>query len=537
MRLEWIILLGAGLTAVLPLSAAPSSGAAAMAWIREARPNLGLDELSDFEVVDEIDDASGRAHVRMQQVYRGLRVWGGQAIVHLPPAGGPRTLTDALVRNFQLETTPNLSSTEALAVAQDRQGALGAYAEEPEARLVVWPGGGDPRLAYHIHLGLENGAAETDHRDYLVDAHTGAVLRTWSTLFTARRRAHTWARPGTGEPAQGQGLSQYSGTVALSILRDHGTYELRDPTRGGAETLTLSGATRGAGTPIRSATPSFGDGRNYEPERGMTSANAQTAAVDVHFGIQTTWDFYRNILDREGPDGRGRAPTSRVHYGEGFGNAFWSDGCYCMTFGDGRGTPALTALDVVAHEVSHGLCSATAGLEYAGESGGLNEASSDIFAVMVGFYSKGARGRGTVVPEEGGVWSIGGDMLPRPIRHLDKPSLDGLSPDEWSPALEFLEVHQASGPMNRAFYFLAQGASPDPGSRAHSPRLPQGMQGIGNDKAVRIWWRTLATRLTPGSTYHDALRGALESARELHGADSPEVRAVQLAFKGIHVEP
>jgi Zn-dependent metalloprotease len=89
--------------------------------------------------------------------------------------------------------------------------------------------------------------------------------------------------------------------------------------------------------------------------------------------------------------------------------------------------------------------------------------------------------------------------------------------------------------MNRAFYFLAQGASPDPRSHSYAPSLPRGMRGIGNDKALRIWWRTLSTRLTPTSGYRDALRGALEAARELHGAGSAEEQAVRNAFKGIRV--
>ena len=99
-----------------------------------------------------------------------------------------------------------------------------------------------------------------------------------------------------------------------------------------------------------------------------------------------------------------------------------------------------------------------------------------------------------------------------------------------------MDAHLSSGPMNRAFYFLSQGASPKPGDDTHSEYLPHGMSGIGNDKALRIWWRTLSTYLTPRSRYRDARRGAIRAAVELYGKDGPEAKAVRLAFHGINVD-
>ena len=183
-----------------------------------------------------------------------------------------------------------------------------------------------------------------------------------------------------------------------------------------------------------------------------------------------------------------------------------------MTYGDGETFKSVTALDVVGHEVSHGLCHATADLDYEGESGGLNEANSDIFGTMVYLYGNAAHGQGPRLPAE------------------------GFSPDAWSPDLDYLDVHLSSGPMNRAFYFLSQGASARKKDDSHSEYLPKGMRGIGNDKALRIWWRTLSTYLTPRSRYQDARQGAIRAAADLFGKDSPEVQAVRLAFHGINVD-
>ncbi|MFR9677019.1 M4 family peptidase, partial [Streptomyces sp. TR02-1] len=110
-------------------------------------------------------------------------------------------------------------------------------------------------------------------------------------------------------------------------------------------------------------------------------SNAQTAGVDAHYGAALTWDYYLNVHGREGIRGDGVGASSHVHYGSSYVNAFWQDSCFCMTYGDGENDQKpLTSIDVAAHEMSHGVTSHTAGLIYSGESGGLNEATSDIMA-------------------------------------------------------------------------------------------------------------------------------------------------------------
>ena len=515
------------------------------------RAELGLGDGHDFAVLDVLEGEGGERHVRFQQRYRGLKVWGGQAVLHLDARGEETPMTDALVRSIQLGVEPNLDQAEALAVANSFDAPKGSYARPPTVELVIYPEAALQRvgaasssedamafaprilrhhLAYHIHLELENGARETRHDDFLVEAQTGAVLKRWSTLLTLRT---------PGKPAVTVGRSQYSGEVALGSLKTQWGYILSDPTRRDIATRDLRGATAGDGVLYISQDGLWGDGQNYDPGRGTASRNGQTAAVDAHYGLQTTWDFYRNVLRRNGIDGKGRPARNLVHYDTGYDNAFWSDDCFCMTYGDGEVFKTLTALDVVGHEVSHGLCHATADLEYDGESGGLNEANSDIFGVMVHLYGRAARGQGSRVPAQGARWTIGADLetqaFPTPIRYLYKPSLDGFSPDAWSPELEGLDVHFSSGPMNRAFYFLCSGASARPKDDRYSRYLPKGMTGIGNDKALRIWWRTLSTYLTPRSRYQDARRGALRSAADLYGPRSAEARAVAQAFQAVNV--
>jgi len=526
------------------------AGAAVRDLLLQHRDDLGLDAWADLQVRDVQAEPSGVTHVRLQQHYRGLKVWGAQAITHRDAQGPVQPMTDALVRGIQLETTPNLTAAEALGLANTATAPVGAYSRPPTAELVVYPeaaqqasllgpGTGNAEdfevrvlrhhLAWHVHLELENGPVETRHDDFLVDAHTGAVLKRWSTLLTLKG----------GTAVTTVGKSQYNGEVQLGSLKMPCGFILSDPTRNNIATRNLSGQTWGKGELYVNPDPAWGDGENYQETRGSKSTNGQTAAVDAHYGLQSTWDFYKAILGRNGIDGKGRTPYNLVHYASQYDNAFWSDDCFCMTFGDGSVLKTLTTVDVVGHEVSHGLCSATANLDYRGESGGLNESNSDIFGVMISFYTKGAQAQGDRIPETGGQWTIGSQLVtranPRPLRFMMKPSLDGFSPDAWSPQLENLDVHEASGPMNRAFYFLSQGASKKKKDDTYSKYLPKGMAGIGNDKALRIWWKTLSTQLTPTSRYVDARNGAVRAAQSLYGKAAPEVTAVRYAFKAINV--
>jgi hypothetical protein len=197
-------------------------------------------------------------------------------------------------------------------------------------------------------------------------------------------------------------------------------------------------------------------------------------------------------------------------------------------------------VDIVAHEFAHGVTSSTANFSPTGESGGLSEATSDIFGSMAEFYFKGAASQGGVVPDTGGNWSIGEQLMASvgwdPIRWMDHPSRDGASQDAWFYGIGFLDPHYSSGPLNRMFYFLSQGASADPGDH-HSEYVPAGFTGIGNDKATRIWYRALWVYLTPSSEYYPARLASLYAAEDLYPGDAVVHAAVENAFGAINVGP
>jgi len=510
----------------------PNLGEVALKILQTWQPALGLDQRNSFGVNGVMPDSVlNQVDVRVTQYYQGVPVFGGEAIMHMK-GETPRSFTDRLTRQLNVDTHPAFTPSEALAMAVADLAPRGPFVVPPSTELVVARmnlGPGVPALReallYHIHTELENGALETAHTDYLIDAQTGMIARKWSSLRTAG--------------AVGTGLSQYSGRVRLNTNRTGAGYELRDLTRGdsGNSVVDLAhGTGDGPGQIFTSSTNLWGDGLNYAGGE-TASGNGQTAAVDAAYGSQWTWDYYKKVLGRNGIDGNGTATTMRVHYAESYDNAFWSDSCFCMTFGDGSQFKSMEALDVMGHEMSHGVCSATANLMYTGESGGLNESNSDINGTMVKFYARG--GSGAVIGNKGAAWTMGEDLetpaFPRPLRYMYKPSLDGQSPDAWYSGIENLDVHHSSGPMNRCFYFLSQGASGAASSDSYTELLPKGMKGVGNDKAARIWYRALASYMTSMTDYAGARKAAVSAARDLYGPSGPEVQAVCNAFHGINV--
>jgi len=510
----------------------------------QARGKMALDADHDFVARNVVVD-QGETHVRYDQTFRGVRVWGGEAIVHQGGSLRGTDLTDDLKRGIKVGTVPSLSAADAVAVAERMLRPMGPYAHDPTAELIIYPHVREQvradaptrpngelnavdmervvthySLAYYVQTALENGAAETRHTDYIIDAHSGKILAQWDSLQTAA--------------ATGTGNSQYSGVKTINVNTVGASWEMRDLVTGmNYATYNLNHATSGQGTIYTDADNTWGDGANYVEGSSTTAANGQTAGVDAHFGIGATAAYYFNVHGRNGIDGAGRATYSRVHYSNSYDNAFWDDSCFCMTYGDGNVFTTLTSIDVAGHEMAHGVTSRTAGLVYSGESGGLNESMSDINGTMVEFYSRG--GSGSTIGNTGGTWTIGEQLRATPLRYMYKPSKDGSSKDAWYSGIGSIDVHYSSGPLNRAFYFLSQGASSDSASDFYSTYRTCGLTGIGNDASARIAYKALSAYMTSSTNYAAARTAFMNAASALYGTAGAEYAAVQNAFNAINV--
>ncbi|MYQ95130.1 peptidase M4 family protein [Streptomyces sp. SID4946] len=508
----------------------PSRAAAvqhAASALRAHASSLGLDSAQATSVRDVIVDKDGSQHIRYDRTYHRLPVLGGDFVVHIGPDGGYRGADRASRAALALpSTTPEVSAPEAADLATNalRAANLGNRLRQVKAKpqLIVDALHGTPRLAWRTDAVALDSLGNPVARTVLTDARTGARIDAWDSI----------------ETATGDGRSLYSGTVPLETTQSGSSYQLKDPTRGNTYTGDAANKTDLCIFGIcisRAPSTVFTDTDNHWGT-GATG-DRSSAAVDAQYGTDETWDYYKNVHGRNGIAGDGKGSYNRVHYGSNYNNAFWDDSCFCMTYGDGDGTTfgPLVALDVAGHEMSHGVTSKTAGLTYSGESGGLNEATSDILGTMVEWYANNSSDPGDYLI---------GEQIVRPgfggtaLRYMDKPSRDGSSADYWSSSVGNLDVHYSSGVANHFAYLLAEGSGAKVinGVSYNSPTYNGStVSGIGHDKVGKIWYRALTVYMTSSTNYTGARTATLNAAKDLYGAGSAEYNAVAAAWSAVNV--
>ncbi|MET8806066.1 M4 family metallopeptidase [Streptomyces sp. NPDC004546] len=511
-------------TAARQPAAAPTalSAAARTSLIQKAQAGaaataqqIGLGAKEKLIVKDVVKDADGTVHTRYERTYAGLPVLGGDLVVHTAKSGRTEGVTKANKAAIKVASLkPQITAAKAEKQAVSAARTLGSAKSAADgARKVIWAGSGKPVLAYETVVGGLQDDGTPNQLHVITDAATGKKLFEYQGV----------------ENATGTGKTLYSGTVGLNTTLSGSTYQLYDTTRGGHKTYNLAHKTGGKGTLFTDADNVWGTGT------ASSSSTDQTAAADAAYGAQETWDFYKNTFGRSGIKNDGVGAYSRVHYGNSYVNAFWDDSCFCMTYGDGSGnTHPLTSLDVAGHEMSHGVTSNTAGLNYSGESGGLNEATSDIFGTGVEFYANNSSDVGDYLIGE--KIDINGDGSP--LRYMDKPSKDGGSADYWSSSVGNLDVHYSSGVANHFFYLLSEGSGSKTinGVTYNSPTYNGStVTGIGRAKALQVWYKALTTYMTSTTNYKAARTATLNAAKDLYGSGSTEYNTVAAAWSAVNV--
>ncbi|UGQ45695.1 M4 family metallopeptidase [Massilia endophytica] len=538
------------------------------ARLADRRAAAGLDDEHGFRLGQQHPGAQGTRISRAQHTFKGLRVFGSESVVVTNDDGDilSESVSDrrgglggarAQAAGGLTDLTPSITAEEAIAKVVQKVSPGGAHRWKPEAELLIWPvmktvrlpsAANKPdsalnamdvedvvdhyELAYLVKTRMADSRKLVYH-DTVVNAKTGAIIAQWEAL----------------QNVVGSGKSQYNGTVPINTTLSGSTYQMLDATRGvggqyGGMAITNANhspeSNPNPGSIYTNSTNTWGDGLQYINGGSTTNANGQTAAVNALWGLMNTYDTMKNVLGWQSLDGNNTSTYIAVHVDTQYDNAFFEPGCKCMYIGDG-GTSFnnLGSIDVIGHEMGHGVIDATSNLVYSGESGGLNESNSDIAGEMTEAYAR-AGGTGTVVPATGNDWMTGKEISKsgQPLRWLYKPSKDGKSPNAWSNTLKTLNVHYSSGPNNRMFYFLSQGSSADSASDYYSSYLtqnPRNMTGIGNDKAYRIWFKAATTKFTSSTNYADARNKVLQAAEELYGVGSAEATAVKRAYAAINV--
>jgi Zn-dependent metalloprotease len=551
-----------------PLAASAPENAALVAKLAAAHDKRGLDQNHGYVVVSRHPGIAGTKITRLAHTYKGVRVFQSESVLVSNDAG--KIISESISdrrgglgfgassakmggRYSSVNVQPSISAAAAIdqAVAAVSPGAV--HLARPSAELIVFPVVASVRvpsavnkiesdlnamdleeqvtgyeLAYLVQTRMVAGGNRAVYYDTVVSAVDGHVIKQWKALQTV----------------VGTGFSQYNGTVPINTTLAGSTYSMKDGTRGiggtyGAMAITNANHGTTAGAIYTNSTNTWGDGQQYISGGSTTNANGQTAAVNAMWGLMNTYDMLKNTLGWQSLDGNNTATYIAAHVNTAYDNAYYDDTCKCMFIGDGSTFNSLGSIDVIGHEMSHGVTASTSNLTYSGESGGLNESNSDIGGEAVEAYAR-AGGTGTVIPNTGNDWMMGTEISKTgtPLRWMYKPSKDGSSPNAWSSTVGNLDVHYSSGPNNRMFYFLSQGSSSTTTSDFYSSYLnkaPLAMTGIGTDKAYRIWFRAATTKFTASTNYADARNKVLLAAQELYGVGSKEATAVQRAYAAINV--
>lgn len=467
-----------------------------------------------------VDDI-GQAHVRLAQFYKSIPVFEGDAIIHIDLASN-RVIgtTNATLPFVPVGVTPGVSATRAAEAARVHFAQPLGLSNNKELAILVKDG--TASLAWKVH---SEGEVRAGHADTIafVGAGSGRVLRAWNNLHTASY---------AGGTAGGMYIDAGGKTITIDKTT---SYALRNPNAPVFYTCDMKTKTVASCSPATNTTPVFGDGR--------ISTTGLTALADAQYGAQMTLDYYKARFGRNGIDNAGMSTYNRVHYGRSYENAFWSDSCKCMTYGDGATAfYPLVSVDVAGHEMSHGITSRTANLTYSGESGGLNEATSDIFGTMVEYYAGGGFDApdyliGEMIYKTN--WTKGsGDRSAfqptKALRYMFDPAKDGKSPNCYSSSVGSLDVHYSSAIANHFFYLLAEGSNAS--GMPVSPTCDNTVvAGIGRPAAEKIWYRALTVKMTSSTNYAGARAATLSAAADLYGASSPEATAVAAAWTAVNV--
>ncbi|WKE63924.1 M4 family metallopeptidase [Gallaecimonas kandeliae] len=450
--------------------------------VQALKPNLDAAQMLGLPKTQSLKATEVRrgnlAKARFRQFYKGVEVYGLSMTADIDSLG----LYHQMLGNYAegldtdlADVTPAFDDKEAFKKAQAYHGLK--KVDRSQAKLFIWLD--DQQQAHLVYQVDQFIAGQHPSRPFtLIDAHSGQVLKSWDQLAF--------------QNATGPGGNQKTGEYFYGT--DYGYLDVDANCRmdnTNVQTVDMNNATSG-GSVYQFTCPN----NTYKQVNG-----AYSPLNDAHYFGGVIFNMYHDWLNT--------TPLSfklvmKVHYGSNYENAFW-DGS-AMNFGDGGSTfYPLVSLDVSGHEVSHGFTEQHSGLTYSGQSGGINEAFSDMAGEAVEYYMKGSND-----------WMVGADIFKGSgaLRYMDQPSRDGTSIDNAADYYDGLDVHYSSGVYNRAFYLVATSS------------------GWDTRKAFEVFATANELYWNANSDYNDAACGVVKATTDL----GYNVTDVQNAFTTVGVD-
>ncbi|TAL73983.1 MAG: peptidase M4 family protein [Rhodanobacter sp.] len=474
-------------------------GAAALA------NRIGLDNAASLSPRLQAHTNRGTSKTREQQMFRGIPVYGRSVVVERDASGNVLGVDGEVSRGIAADVAsvaPAIGAAQAVAILRGHAGILplgigvngvqDSDIHHAQSDLYVYAEGPRARLAYLTSFFVDRNDAPS-RPTAIVDAVTGEVLQSWEGL-TTRKPGSGGGGTGTAALATGDGGNLKTGRYtygvqfpSLAVTQSGSTCYMNNPD---VTTNNMAGSTRKSTLWSFICPTSSGDGVN----------GAYSPINDAHHFGGVVHDMYHNWF---GAPPLSFALVMNVHYGRNYENAFWNG--TSMNFGDGASYfYPLTALDVTSHEISHGFTEQHSGLQYSGQSGGMNEAFSDMAGEAAEYFDRGSND-----------WLVGADIIKSgtALRWMCTPTKDGSSIDNAANYTSGLDVHYSSGVYNKAYCTLATTST------------------WNTKKAFEVFERANALYWTATSTFNSGACGVVSAAGD-YGYPAADVTA---AFKAVGV--
>jgi bacillolysin len=488
----------------------------------------------ELSVRDTREDMLLAGHVieRADQYYRGVRVFGGDVARQIDSLGVVQSIFGTVYGGIAISPDPRIDEDRVRARVAGLAGMEQTPAIRPE--LVVLPK--DDGTGFSLAWRMRAVTPRVDIIQYFLDASSGEVLLQYSDRQS--------------QSAVGRAIGVLGDSKKISVSGSGSAFQARDLLR-----PPLVQTDDMKGDPIRTANYLFGNVTLNSADIASDSDNVWTdgAVGDAHVYAGYTYDYYFKRFGRRGLDDRNLPILSLANpvrqtaedvdrwfktFPDFFVNAFYFGGGV-MVYGVGL-PPGVTldglsftyfsgAIDIVGHELTHGVTAYTSNLIYRNESGALNEAFSDIMAAGIEFFFQ-PPGNGDRKAD----YLLGEDVIkPGGVRSMEDPGMFG-DPDHYSKRFLGSDdnggVHINSGIANQAFYLAVEG-----GTNRTSGLAVQGVGGANREQIEKVFYRAFTQLLPSDATFSLARSATIQAARDLYGVNSSPERAVTQAWTAVGV--
>ncbi|WP_346885425.1 M4 family metallopeptidase [Clostridium sp. UBA4395] len=485
----------------------PGEGSATK-FLEENKEIFGIDNTKEeLKVVEVNKDDIGDTFVKFAQVIEGTEVDNSLINVHYDKNGVIVSVNGNLKENKEITTLGSkvISPEEAIEIAKS-QFEIKKLKKTPKAEKLVITEDGVNYEVYKINIFFMEPTIGS--YNVYVEVNSGKVIKTENKI-----RYNT--------PVTGTGIDVLGKTreLKLSEYKD----EAEDKVQYGMVNLTNVATEAIATYDAKNSTEKQFNMFLVSNTTKEFTAEEHKAPVSAHYNADKVVGFYKNLFNRNSIDNKGMEINSITHLGSNYNNAFWAGDM--MFYGDGDGvefTYLSGDLDVVGHEMTHGVIEYTADLAYHNQSGALNESMADVFGVLISTYDKYNVANGGAWKFDSADWVVGDDIYTPHIqgdalRSLKDPDLYG-QPAHMTDYYEFADtededwggVHINSGIPNKAAYNIAS--------------------NIGMDKTAKIYYRALTQYMHPDTNFQQAAYCLVQATADLYGKGSNEITAIKNSF-------